>query len=215
MTALASVARTFLPAALALAALAADRPAAALLWVAAVGLVAGPVCRAPRRRAWIAPALLAAVAYGVLASADVPRPLPPALFAAATLAVGACCSARWPAALRVALPAVAATAVLLAGLPDLFGAAPAAWAHTNGALGARLLDLSPATWVVEASGLDWMRHASVYAPAGTDWFSDARAPVGPLPFAVVAAVLGAFALATAPTRVATDPGHDAQRLEER
>lgn len=31
---------------------------------------------------------------------------------------------------------------------------------------ARLLDLSPWTWVMESSGIDWLRHAAVYEPAG-------------------------------------------------
>jgi hypothetical protein len=34
------------------------------------------------------------------------------------------------------------------------------------ALAARLLDLSPVTLLAECSGLDWMRHPAVYAPAG-------------------------------------------------
>ena len=31
---------------------------------------------------------------------------------------------------------------------------------------ARLIDLSPWSWVMESSGVDWLRHAAVYEPAG-------------------------------------------------
>ncbi|MCP3919450.1 MAG: hypothetical protein GY711_28260 [bacterium] len=33
---------------------------------------------------------------------------------------------------------------------------------------ARLLDLSPATLVIESAGIDWMRHPAVYEPVGAD-----------------------------------------------
>lgn len=196
--------RVLAPSALVPLGLVAAQPTGAVLWVAAVALVLAPACRAPRRGLWIAPLLFLAVGWATLTAAQVPQPFPAAVLATALLAAGAALAARGPAVARAALPFVAGLAVLLAALPDLFGAAPAAWARVDGGAGARLLDLSPATWFVEAAGIDWMRHPSVYAPAGTDWFSDARAPFDGTVLAAVASLVAAILVATGPARVATD-----------
>jgi len=151
-------------------------PVAVALWAAALGLAVGPAVRAPRRTAALAPLLLGAATWFALDAAGASRPLPVALVVAALVAAGATVAARSPGAARAGLPLAAALLVLLGGLPDLFGAAPAGWALEDAERGARALDLSPASVLAEAAGVDWMRHPSVYAPAGTDWFSDARAP---------------------------------------
>ena len=58
-------------------------------------------------------------------------------------------------------------ATLLTALPGRGGAADAPWPPAAARV---LLDLSPATLVVESAGVDWMRHPAVYDPAGTDRF---------------------------------------------
>jgi hypothetical protein len=50
------------------------------------------------------------------------------------------------------------------------------WAERAPRAAALLLDASPATLLTECAGLDWMRHRATYHPAGTDWYSDLRAP---------------------------------------
>lgn len=67
---------------------------------------------------------------------------------------------------------------------------PAGWAQGSPERGARVLDLSPATWFFEVAGHDWMRHPAVYGPAGTDWFSGSRAPVDGALAGSLALVLG-------------------------
>jgi len=95
-----------------------------------------------------------------------------------------------PHSARVAAPWCAAAFVLASAGFDLFGASPAAFARTDPFLGVRVLDAAPATLLAESAGLDWMRHPSVYAPAGTDWFSDRRAPFDGTLAALVALVVG-------------------------
>jgi hypothetical protein len=56
---------------------------------------------------------------------------------------------------------------LLAGLPGAGGAAARPWPP---AAARRLLDLSPASVVIESAGVDWMRHPALYDPVGTDRF---------------------------------------------
>jgi hypothetical protein len=71
---------------------------------------------------------------------------------------------------RFAASAAASTAALLlvaALLVALPGHAGVSWSPRAASL---LLDCSPATLVCESAGLDWMRHPSVYDPAGTDRF---------------------------------------------
>ena len=50
-----------------------------------------------------------------------------------------------------------------------------------------LLDLSPASLMVESAGIDWLRHPAVYGPAGGDAIGpDLRGPWGPLAGGVLA-----------------------------
>ncbi len=57
----------------------------------------------------------------------------------------------------------------------------------------RALVLSPATWMFESAGWDWMRHASVYEPLASDRFE--REPIDGTLAAGLAIVLGCLALA--------------------
>lgn len=95
-----------------------------------------------------------------------------------------------PRLARSAAPWCAAVIVVASSGFDLFGVAPAAFARVDPHLGARLLDVAPATVLAESAGLDWMRHPNVYAPAGTDWFSDRRAPFDGTLATLVALVVG-------------------------
>ncbi len=56
---------------------------------------------------------------------------------------------------------------LLTGMPGRGGSSEAPWPPRLTSL---LLDLSPATLLVECGGVDWMRHPAVYGPAGSDRF---------------------------------------------
>lgn len=91
---------------------------------------------------------------------------------------------------------LAAVAVLVcAGLPVGGGLHAPRLSQHDPALAALLLDLAPPTLPLEAAGVDWMRHPSIYGPAGTDWFSDRRSPYSALAAAgllVVAWVLAAW-----------------------
>ncbi len=58
---------------------------------------------------------------------------------------------------------LALLALLLALLPTAGGVLAEPWPPT---WAARLLELSPLTFVLERGGLDWMRHPWVYEPAG-------------------------------------------------
>lgn len=58
-----------------------------------------------------------------------------------------------------------ASGAVLAGVGQFFGLSGAApWSPS---VAARLVDLSPVSWVVESAGLDWMRHPAQYEPVGT------------------------------------------------
>lgn len=93
----------------------------------------------------------------------------------------------------LALTVLLATLALVAlpGIPGRFGLP---WSPPTAAT---LLDLSPATLAVEASGIDWMRTAGVYGPVGADRLS--RSPwtpelAGPLTVLVACALWGAAEL---------------------
>lgn len=77
-------------------------------------------------------------------------------------------------------PRAAACALLaccaLALAPSRAGQGEPLLARRAPRVAALALDLSPATLALECAGLDWMRHPAIYHPAGTDWYSDRRAP---------------------------------------
>ncbi len=77
--------------------------------------------------------------------------------------------ARRPA---TAFGASFALIAILAGLP--FISAPLA--RQSPAWAARVFDASVVTFAMECAGVDWSRHRAIYDAAGTEWFSDRRAP---------------------------------------
>ena len=83
-------------------------------------------------------------------------------------------------------------AFLLVALPVRGGLGRRPWSPH---VAARTLDLSPATWVVEAAGIDWLRRPSVYERAGGDAIGPSlRAPYDPMLAGVAALVVGLVAL---------------------
>ena len=105
-----------------------------------------------------------------------------------------------------AAAALAGLAALSAALPTRGGLADEPLARSRPAHAARALDLSFVGFVVESAGVDWMRHHTVYEPAGTDWFSDRRRPWRGRVAAPLAVVLG-WALAFACRRHSTRGAH--------
>jgi hypothetical protein len=105
----------------------------------------------------------------------------------------------------------AVVAMVLTGLCLLATAAPVGgglWqsrvSEGNPELGALLLDLSPVSLTLEPANLDWTRHPSIYGPAGTDWFSDRRAPHGTL--AALTVLVVGFSAGLAGHLVRSRPG---------
>jgi hypothetical protein len=63
---------------------------------------------------------------------------------------------------------------------------------------ARILDLSPWTWVMEAAGLDWLRHAAIYEPAGAlDIDPGLRQAFAPWPTALTMGLIAVLSVAAA------------------
>jgi hypothetical protein len=94
----------------------------------------------------------------------------------------------------------AAALALLAGCalalaPSRAGQGEPLLARRAPRVAALVLDLSPATLALECAGLDWMRHPATYHPAGTDWYSDRRAPWRAPLAGSAALVLGCLAAA--------------------
>jgi hypothetical protein len=191
-----------LPAALAALGALCARVEGALVVAGCAALVGTLACAAPRRiqgdlaaSALLAVVLVLLVEFvhgGVPAAWPVVGLVVGVQFAAAGVRRGA------PDAARAAAPWCALLIVLGSCAFDLFGATPAAFARNSPDLGALVLDAAPATLLAESAGLDWMRHPNVYAPAGTDWFSDRRAPFDGTLAALVALVVGCtlFGVAT-------------------
>lgn len=81
---------------------------------------------------------------------------------------------------------------LLPGLGGVLGPAP--WSP---AVAAHLLDAAPSSWLVEAAGLDWMRHERIYDPVGSSSIGpDLRLALRPT-LAGKALLLGSCAIAFA------------------
>jgi hypothetical protein len=177
-------------------------PVRFLVWLALIAPAAG----------YLAGALGAGLLYGSaapgvwmvvlvwvdgMAERDLPTPFWAALGQAGLFLAGAGLG-RWGRAAGRAPWAGAGVLLLLAalavGLPGRGGIGSRPWPP---AAARAMLDLSPATVLVESAGVDWMRHPLVYDPVGTDRFE--RAPyrgalAGPLALVVgcVLAAAGTF-----------------------
>jgi len=177
----------------ALGALGAADPVALLVWISIWSAAAGAICGATSVRhvalAAVPPAAwmgIAAVVDGSSAR-DLPSPAWAALawsgLYAAGFGVGRLARGRTFAVAGV-LFLLASLLALLPILPGTLGA------PLPPPVEARLLDLAPATLVVECAGVDWMRHPAIYDAAGTaDIDPSLRLPyrgslAGPIAFVV-------------------------------
>jgi len=178
-------------------------PVAALFWLSVLAPCAGALAAASGvlllPLGWLVPVLWT---LPVLWASHPARPLPSPLWSllawtglfAAGSALGEAARRRgWNIRSAAALALVAAGA--LAVLPARAALDARPWPPS---VARALLDLSPSALVIECAGVDWMRHAAVYDPAGTDRF--ARRP-WPGELAGPAVLLVGCALAAAARRV--------------
>lgn len=163
---------------------------AILVWLAMVGAALGYGCGAlgVSLAAALAVPALWAVAL-LLAPGALSAPHWGALGAAGLFLLGQGLGARAPGRPAPGAAGLLLVCALLVGLPVKGGLGGTPWAARSPRVGALLFEASPATWLVEASGLDWMRAEGVYHAAGTDWFPLERRAVrgalaGPLLFVV-------------------------------
>lgn len=140
-----------------------------LVWLALVAPATGCACTAARVPLLPFAATIPAAWFALIAlvEATSPRAMPTAAWAALAVAGLFCAGAALGRFVERAACGAGALALLAALLIALPGSLGIQW---DPATASRLLDLSPATFVCECAGLDWMRHPSVYAPVGTDRF---------------------------------------------
>ena len=113
------------------------------------------------------------------AGARIPEPAWAAATWTGLYAVGVAIGRLYPRGAARTSALALALAGLLAGLPLMGGAGMLGgrtWGEITPDGAARLFDASPVTLLLESAGVDWMRHVVVYDSAGTEWFSDRRAP---------------------------------------
>jgi hypothetical protein len=149
-------------------------PVAALFWIAVLAPAAGALAAAAGLAlvplGWLVPLLWCAPVWFATGA----RPFPTlgwsalawsGLFAAGS-AWGTLNRKRGGSAWTAAGAALALTGAL-ALLPARAALGARPWPAS---VAPTLLDLSPSALVVECAGVDWMRHAAVYDPVGTDRF---------------------------------------------
>ncbi len=145
-------------------------PVALLVWLSLVAPAVGVACSALRLRFWPAAVLVPAtwmfliVFADALSARDLPRPIWSGCAIAGLFSLGFALGSlptrsTWRTAGIILLVNALLCALPLSGgfLRD----------HPPAQVNARLLDLSPATLVVESSGVDWMRHPAIYDAAST------------------------------------------------
>lgn len=140
-------------------------PLALLVWLALVSVPVGYFGGASGLRAWPWAAMIPAAWMGVesvadaLSRRDLPAPAWAALAFTGLFALGFGAGRAWPGPRWRVTSALLLGSALLASLPllglELESAFPTA-------LRARLLDLSPVTFVCECAGVDWMRQPVIY-----------------------------------------------------
>lgn len=156
-----------------------------LVWLALIAAPSGAACAALGLRAWPYGAAVvgawSALATAIAGTSErvVPTPLWGVLCAGGLflggVGFGLALLRTWGSVWALALLGLA-----LSIFPIAPGVAGLPWPSGIAALA---LDLAPATLVVEASGIDWMRTAGVYDPAGSDrlvraaWSGELAAPV--------------------------------------
>ncbi len=169
-------------------------PVRLLIWLALVAAAAGYLLGALGvgllPYGIVAPGVWMVVLVGLdgVAERDLPTPLWAALGWTGLFAVGVALGRVGrrvlPGSTWSGAGALLLAAALTTGLAGRGGLGDRPWPPEAAR---RLLDLSPATLLVESAGVDWMRHPAVYDAAGTDRFE--RAPyrgslAGPLTFVV-------------------------------
>jgi hypothetical protein len=180
-------------------------PIAALFWLAVLAPAAG-VLSAGRGLAllpagWLVPALWCAPLWPASSARPLPSPWWSALAWTGLFAAGS----AWGTLVRRRAGdawAAAGAALALAGLLALLPCRAALGGRPWPSATARaLLDASPSALIIECAGVDWMRHAAVYDPVGTDRF-ERRAWRGALagPTALVLGCALAAAALLAPAR---------------
>ncbi|HVS09462.1 MAG TPA: hypothetical protein VMS76_06260 [Planctomycetota bacterium] len=152
-------------------------PVALLVWLSVRAVGAGWLCGAlgvplssyalAAPGAWMVALALA----GAASERDLPAPLWAALAWTGLFAAGHGLGRLAPRSPVAGAGLCVLAAGLLVALPGRGSLAREPWPPEAARL---LLELSPATLLCESAGIDWMRHPSVYAPAGTDRFQ--RAP---------------------------------------
>jgi hypothetical protein len=177
-------------------------PVVLLVWIALIAPAAGCACAAlgvrPLPFAAVVPGswMTLVALVGAFSERTLPTPLWGSLAFAGLFFFGGALGALW--ARRVASSAglvlLATALAMVAPCRGSFADSP--WPP---AVASKLLDLSPATLVIECSGLDWMRHPSIYGPVGTDRF-EREAWNGPLTGSIVLALGCAAWLAAARVR---------------
>lgn len=177
-------------------------PVALLVWLALIAPAAGCACAALGVRAWpygavVPGAWMSLVALvGAFSDRTLPTPLWGSFAFAGLFFAGCAVGELWGGRLAAMSGTVLLATALAIALPCRGAFASTPWPPN---VARTLLDLSPATLVVECSGLDWMRHPSIYGPVGTDRFE--REPLhGPLVASIALAVGCAASLAAARVR---------------
>jgi hypothetical protein len=145
-------------------------PVALLVWLALVAPACGVACSALGLRFWPAAVLVPAtwmflvVFADSLSTRDLPRPIWAGCALTGLFSVGFALGSLPSRSIWRKVGTVLLCEAFLCALP-LSGAL----LHTPppAPVNARLLDLSPATLVVECAGVDWMRHPAIYDAAST------------------------------------------------
>jgi hypothetical protein len=156
-------------------------PVALLLWISlssvACGYLAGALGAGLVPYGVVAPAtwMVVLVALAGVSERDVPTPFWAALvwtgFFAGGAGLGRLGRRRGAAAAWSGAGWLLLLSALLVALPARGACSGRPWPPRTASA---LLDLSPASLVLESAGIDWMRHPAVYDPVGTDRFE--RAP---------------------------------------
>ena len=152
-------------------------PFALLVWIALIAPACGCACAAlgvrPLPFAAVVPgAWMSLVALvGAFSQRTLPAPLWGSFAFAGLFFFGGAIGALWARRALASAGVVLLVTALAIVAPCRGSFADSPWPPR---VASTLLDLSPATLVSECSGLDWMRHPSIYGPVGTDRFE--RAP---------------------------------------
>ncbi len=190
-------------------------PLVALAWIAVVAAPAGFHCGARGVRPWpfgmLAPAvwMIGVTWLDATGAGELPTPIWGALAWTGLFCAAMALGALRPGAAWRGASALLLAGGLLAGLPIAGGPGGCLGERSVGevspGVAARLFDLAPPVLLVEVVGVDFMRHPGVYERAGTEWFSDRRAPFRGILAGPLLLLVGCTALFAASRRRAAPP----------